>query len=116
MVWIETVLFVSTIVCTIVLAVNLYAFEMSDSINIQIVVAFLDTLLMVSITLGYFYLAEEITSNLLDIGEFLYDSPWYRLPMKQQSIILLPIQRAHLVFRLTGLGIFEASLTAFAMV
>lgn len=112
----EVVLFVSTIVCTIVLALNLYVLESTESINIEILVALPHTALTVGVTFGYFYLSEVITSNLLDVGDFFYDSSWYRLPANRQRLLMLPIQRAQSEFRLRGLGIVDASLPVFASV
>lgn len=112
----EVVVFISMIACTGVLAFNLYALESSGAINIQSLIGVSDTLMIVGSTFGYFYLSEVITASLLDIGDFFYDSPWYRLPANQQRIIMLPMERAHQVFRLTGLGLFEASMIVFSTV
>lgn len=115
--WIEPIIFLIAFTCTAVLTFNLYVFEMTHSITLEIIVAFQDTLLTVGVTFGYFYLSELITAHLLEIDAIFFYAPWYRqLSAKQQRLLTLPIQRAQHVFRLKGLGFVEASLMVFSSV
>lgn len=115
--WIESIIFLITFTCTAVLTFNMFVFEMADTITLEIIVAFLDTMLTVGVTFGYFYLSEQITSQLLGIDTVFFGSPWYcYLSAKQQRLLIQPIQRAQLVFRLKGFGVIEASLVVFSEV
>lgn len=112
----KIILFYITLDCTVVIALNLYVFELIDTIDLQIMAALIDLLNMVFMTFSYFYLSERITADLLEIGDIFYDSLWYRLPAKQQRLLVLPIERAQRVFRLNGLGLFDCSLATFLTV
>lgn len=45
----EAVLFISTIVCTVVLAFNLYVLEVAESVDVDVIIAFLDTILVLGV-------------------------------------------------------------------
>lgn len=112
----ELILFNMTLTCTIVLAFNLLVVELNGTINLEIFVAFVDLGVVLGLTIGYYYPAEWITSDLLMIGDHFYESYWYRLPAHQQKLLVLPIQRAQRELRLKGLGLFECSLSVFLTV
>lgn len=112
----KVVLFSMTLTCVIVIAANLLVFELNESFNQEIFVAFLDMGVEIIMTFAHFYLAEWITSDLLTIGDHFYNSAWYDLPLKHQKLLVLPIQRAQRELRLKGLGLFECSLPVFSMV
>lgn len=112
----KVVLFSMTFTCGIVIAANLVVFELNESFNLEIFVAFLDMVVEIVMTFAHFYLAEWITSDLLSIGDHFYNSAWFCLPLKQQKLLVLPIQRAQRELRLKGLGLFECSLPVFSMV
>lgn len=110
----EAILFNMIFTCTVVIAFNLFVIESSDGYNFEMIIAFIDLSFMVGLTFAYFYLSEWITTDLLEIGDIFYDSPWYRLPTKHQKLLTLPIQRAGRELRLTGLGLFDCSLAVFS--
>lgn len=112
----EVTLFNITVICTICIAFNLLAVELNDSINLGLLIAFADMAFVMAITGVYFFHSEWITSDLLEIGDNFYNSAWYLLPVKQQRLLALPIQRAEREFRLKGLGLFECSQAAFLSV
>lgn len=112
----EVILFAITFTCTIVLAFSLLVVELNESLNLEMLVAFIDSGIVIAITAIYFFHSEWITSDLLEIGDNFYNAPWYLLPMKQQRLLVLPIQRADRVFRLKGLGFFECSQALFITV
>lgn len=62
------------------------------------------------------YASEHLTADLMAIGDIFYDSTWYRLPVKQQKLLVLPIQRATQEFRLKGSGLIDCSLAVFLSV
>lgn len=111
----ETILFIATLTCSLVIACNLCVFDLSDTFSLEIFVAIFD-LYAILLNFAYFYLAERISTDSLEIGDFFYNSPWYQLPAKHQSLLVLPIQRARRELRLSGLGIFECSLMTFSAV
>lgn len=110
------IIFVITFTCIIVIAFNLIVFELANSIDIAMLSAFVDSGVVIGLTVVYFYLSEWITGDLLDIGEIFYNSSWYRLSPKQQILIKLPIQRAQRELRLSAFGLFGCSLPVFASV
>lgn len=112
----EVTLFNITVICTICIAFNLLAVELNDSINMGLLIAFADMAVVLAITGVYFFHSEWITSDLLEVGDNFYNSAWYLLPVKQQRLLVLPIQRADREFRLKGLGLFECSQAAFLSV
>lgn len=61
-------------------------------------------------------LSENITLDLYDIGDIFYECAWYRLSVKDQQLIIYPIQRSQKAFRLMGLSIIECSLRFFTSV
>lgn len=113
----RVILFNLTITCTIVIALNLFVLELNESISIEMVIAFADMNMILLLTFGHFYLSEWITLDLLRIGDHFYNSAWYRLlSVKQQKLLVLPIQRAQREIRLKGLAFFECSLLVFSSV
>lgn len=112
----QVILFSLTLDCIIVIAFNLYVLELTDAFGLQTIVALVDTSFTTLWAFAYYYLSEWITADLLDIGDTVYHSPWYRLPAKQQRLVMLPIERAQQEFRLTGLGLFNCSLAVFSSV
>lgn len=112
----ELVLFNMATTCVIIIAFNLLVVELNDTFNMEAMIAFIDLYLMLGLTFAHFYLSEWITSDLSDIGDIFYNSPWYQLPLKQQTLMALPIQRAGRVFRLQCLGLCNCSLAIFASV
>lgn len=105
-----------TFTCVIVITLNLLVVELNESINLEVIVAFLNAGIMIGLTFALFYLAEWITSDLLSIGELFYNSAWYRLSVHEQTRLVLSIQRAHRELRLNGLGLFACSLPVFSSV
>lgn len=67
-------------------------------------------------TLFYCNLSETITAKLLSIANIFYENDWYYLPVKQQKMVIIPIQRSQKEFRLKGLGLINCSLWIFASV
>lgn len=112
----KEILFNLTFACVIVIALDLLVIELNESINVKIVVAFVNLITLIGMTFAHFYLAEKITSDLVSIGDVFYNSAWHRLPVKQQRLLVLPIQRAQRELRLKGLGLFNCSMPVFLSV
>lgn len=112
----ELILFHMSLMCTIVIALNLFAFELNDPLSLQGMNVFINLMVFVMLTFAHYFLSERLTSNLLEIGDIFYNSSWYRLPVKRQRLLVLPIERGHCVLRLRALGLFDCSLENFASV
>lgn len=112
----DVTLFSITLTCTICIAFNMFVVELNDSLNIEMMVAFADFAAVIAITAVYFFHSEWITADLLEISDNFYNSPWYRLPVKQQKYLMLPIQRADRIYRMKSLGLFDCSLPVFVSV
>lgn len=74
--------------------------------------------LFTSISLNFIlcYYADNLTNHACGIGDEMYNSLWFEMPVQQQKLLLMPICRAQIVFRLKGLGIFTFSLENFARI
>lgn len=97
-------------------AILLVAIDMNNLYKLS-TLSSLDGLVCIFVqTLFYCYLAERVTTDLLLIGHIFYESIWYCLPVAQQKLILLSIQRSQKEFRLKGLGLISCSLWVFASV
>lgn len=63
------------------------------------------------------HFSEKFTDRSYDVGDVIYsDLLWYKLSIRQQKLLILPIQRAQKLFRLRGYGIFDCSLELFLKV
>lgn len=112
----ELVLLTSTVVCTISIALNLYALELNNTISAEAMDALFDLFLVVMLMFTYCYLSERVTADLFDIGDIFYNVDWFQLPVNQQRFLVLPIQRSQRELRLQGLGLFDCSLAIFSSV
>lgn len=112
----ELISFTTILTCTLIIALNLFAIDLTDTISIEAMNAFLNLLLVLLLTFMYCYLSECLTSDLLEIGDIFYNSEWYQLDVKNQRVLTLPIGRAQRVFRLRGVGLFDCSLSVFSKV
>lgn len=111
----EFILFNITFTCVIVIACNLYVLE-TNALSLATIVALVDMISIVGLTFTYSFWSDWITINLMDIGDIFYQSAWYRLPVKQQKRLVLPIQRAQRLICLRCLGLFDCSLPVFLSV
>lgn len=110
------ILFTLTFLCTFDMALNLRALEMYSLFTIEMLNMFVNFSMVFALTLAHYYLSERVTANLLEIGEIFYNSAWYRLPVKHQLLLTLPIHCAQQEIRLNGLGFFDCSLAFFCSV
>lgn len=63
------------------------------------------------------FFSEKFTYRSYDVTDLIYgDLLWYKLPNKQQKLLILAICRAQKYFRLNGYGVFDCSLELFSKV
>lgn len=113
---IEVILFITTIMYTIVIAFNLFVIDMNDTLRLDTLVSFFNLCGVLGVLFMFCYLSEQITADLLEIGDIFYNSAWHQLAPHQQKLLALPIQRAHREFRLRCQGLFDCSLPVFLTV
>lgn len=112
----EPILFNMAFTCVIVLACNLFVAEINSTLNFQMMTALIDTIAVVGLAFTFFYFSDWITIKLLEIGDIFFNLAWYQLPVTQQKLLILPIQRGHREIRLKCLGLFDCSLPVFVSV
>lgn len=109
-------LFIAVLTSMIIIAFNLFALESNDLFSLQTFVGLILMVCLLPSIFVYCYLAESTTANLHEIGDIFYESPWYRLRVNQQPIVVCAIQRAGRVFRFRSLNLIECSLATFLSV
>lgn len=112
----KVVLFTITFTYVISIACNLTVLDSNDTPNLETIAALANMCVVFQLAFVYFYYSEWITTDLLEIGDCFYNSPWYRLPSKQQKLLVLPVQQAGQELRFKGLGLFDCSLVTFTTV
>lgn len=112
----DPILFAMILTCSVALALDLFAIELAGVISVETTNAVLNINLLLILIFTYCYRSECVTTDLLEIGDNFYNSEWYRLPVKQQQLLALPIERAHSEFRFKGLGLLNCSLAVFSSV
>lgn len=110
------ILFSMFLSCTIIIAFNLFALESNELFSIQTVIAICDVACLLPSNFTYCFLAEKVTADLLKISDILFSSAWYRLPVIQQKLLVIPIQLAEREYRIKGLRLINCSLAVFVSV
>lgn len=109
-------LFFQLAICAVTFALYLFGFEAGFVIDMSLFVKIAGFLTIAAMTFVYCYFSEGATHDLAAIGGIFYDCAWYRLPLKQQMLLIVSIQRAQKSYRMNGLGLVECSLRTFASV
>lgn len=109
-------IFYQLLLCAVILAVYLFTIQVTELFSFGSLVSFVGILCIVGPTYIYCMLSENITIKIYEIGDGFYNIAWYRLPIKQQKLFILPIQRSQSEFRLMGLGLVDCSLGVFSAV
>lgn len=112
----DSIIFTMALTVTVGTASELFAIELNEAFSFEAVNAMAYIAFVLALMYAYCSASERVTSYLLDVGEMFYNSAWYQLPVKQQKLLVLPIQRAEREFRLSGLGLFDCSLAVFSSV
>lgn len=98
------------------MAFNLFAMESSDTMSLQTLVGTSALMCLLPLNFAYCYYAEMVCTSLFEVRLIFYSSAWYKLPVKQQQFIILPVQRAGRKMRFKCLGLVECSLAMFSTV
>lgn len=106
-------LFYQLCMCAVVTAINLYSLEASGILSLHAMTSFYDLNITLLTTFVFCYFSEKLSTDLYGIAEIFYDSMWYRLPAKQQILVIFAIQHSQREFRLSGFGIINCSLGTF---
>lgn len=109
-------IFSQLLVCATSLAVYMVAIESSDNLSVSLMISITGITGNVLITYIYCFLSEHLSHKLNLIGDYYYNCAWYRLPVKQRILIILPIQRAQAEFCIKGFGIVDCSMIVFQRV
>lgn len=104
------------LICIILLALVLFYLDQSTEFDFTVLFIFECLITFLITCYIYSYYSEEITAKSFGVGDDIYDSLWYRLPLEQQKAIILIIDRSQREFRLTGLGMVDCSLATFLAV
>lgn len=110
------IFFTMTLMCAVVTAMCLLAVELNAALSLATVDAFINLLIVLAFMFGYCYYSECVAADVLAIGEIFFNSPWYRLPVGRQKLVMLPIQRAQRTCRFRCCGLFECSMAVFSSV
>lgn len=113
----KSVLSFQLLVCVINIAFGLFSLDQTlDEFNSTAEHSIVSIFCMLSLALIYFYYADRLTVDLLEIGDVFYNLLWYKLPAQEQKLLIFPIRRAQQEFRLKGIEIFICSLQYFGTV
>lgn len=110
------VLFSQLLVCAVVAALNLFALQSSDFISYDTLISTYIMVIVIVVTFVYCHLSSQTTTYLLSVNDIIYDCDWFMLPMKQQKLIILPMQRSQRAFYFNGLGLVNCSSMTFLSV
>lgn len=111
------ILFFQLLSCVTNAAFALFALDLTlGELNFDTLITIMSTINVLSSTFIYCYFADGVTSDLLEIGDIFYNSLWYKLPLREQKLLFLPIQRAQKEFRLDGFGMVYCTLETFGAV
>lgn len=62
------------------------------------------------------YYADKLTEEASEVGDAMYSTAWYEMPIPQQKMLMLPIYRSQKLIQLTGFGIYTYSLKNFGRI
>lgn len=101
----KAALFYQLLICVLFIAFGLFAFNQTlDEINFNTYDCMIALFSALFSTFVYCYYADGVTTDLLEIGEFFYNSLWYKLSFQEQKLLILPIERSQILFRLNVSG------------
>lgn len=99
------------------IAFSLFALDHSmEQINLNSIICIECLFFAILITYILCSLSEKMTQQSYRIGDTLFESKWYKLPIKEQKLLILFIQRSQKEFRLNGYKIIDCSLKTFVAV
>lgn len=111
------VLFYQLLICVLNIAFGLFSLVQTlDELSLDTYHSITALFNMLASTFFYCYYADRATWDLLEIGDIFYNSLWYKLPIQEQKLLIIPIQRSQMLFVLKGFEFFDCSLQLFAAV
>lgn len=110
------VYFCQLLVCALTVALSLSSLQTNDLVSYDTIVSTYELLWMLSIAFIYCFLSSQATAYLLKVKDSFYGCDWFMLPVKQQQLFILPMQRAQREFCFHGLGLVDCSLGTFGKV
>lgn len=113
----KAALFFQLLICVLFIAFGLFALNQTlIELNFNTYDCMIALLSALFSTFVYCYYADGVTTDLMDICNIFYSSLWYKLPSREQKLLILPIMRSQILFRLNGFGVINCSLEVFASV
>lgn len=112
----SAILFSQLVFCAVVIALGLFGLQSNNMISTDTIVSTYEVFCVVVVTFIYCHLSNTATSELFQITDVFYDCNWFMLPVKYQTILILPMQRAQRVFYFNGLGMVDCTLRTFLVV
>lgn len=113
----SALIFYQLLMCATVVAFNMFNFMVNGiAINFDFIVSFYELLCSVIPTFIYSYIANEVMSSLLYVGDIFFECPWYELTPNQQKLLILVIERAQVKFYFDGFSLVHCSLHTFTSV
>lgn len=109
-------LFFQLLICAASLAVYLVGLEASSFLELSFYVTLSGITVALVPTYLFCLLSENVSLDLGAIGASFYDCAWYQLPVRQQLMFVMPIQRGQQTYHMSGLDLVDCSLRAFTMV
>lgn len=109
-------LFNQLLMCALAIAMQLFLLESTKLISFDTMISIYFIFVFTTTAFIYCYLSEIVTTGLLRIGDNFYHFAWYLLPVQQQQLFLMPIQRAYREFYFSGFGLIDCSLKNFLSV
>lgn len=109
-------LFYQLLICASIIAFNLFVLESYNLLSFESLASIYVVATYSILTFIYCYLSDTVTTNLYNIGDTFFGFCWYLLPVPQQKLFILPIQRSQQLYHLNGLGLVDCSLRNFLSV
>lgn len=110
------VLFYQLMFCAINMAIFLVALHSNGFVSLIAFTTYAGILSVLIPTFIYCYLSDNLATDTYSVADIFYGFHWYRLPVQQQRLFTLIIRQSQKELRVTGFGVIDCSLAAFAVV
>lgn len=104
------VLFYQLLSSVLTLALLLLSFNQYDEIDSALIEVFNVMVFYLLLCTIFCYYSELFTENSYAIGDKVYESLWYQMPVDVQQLLILITAQSNTTFQLTGFGIVDCSL------
>lgn len=112
----SAILFMQLLVCAALTALNLFALETNASISYDTMVSTYIISCVIAVNFIFCHLSSQATTYLLGVNDIFYDCDWFMLPVEQQKLFILPMQRSQRGFHFNGLGLVDCTSMTFLSV